>query len=1036
MALDSVMASLSGGRVNQVMDNIKEKSDIFGRVGSVIKGTISGIGENASVTFGDRKVSISKELAEGHKIGDEIEFLVEDTDGKQVALKALQQCAGISTEDSVLKSFSNTKVVRDTNQFVNLLSESDLSIDIADEVEENTKKVSRLSADDLRMLRQLGIDVTNSDLTHLMGLVNQYHAQQEGRTFVTASAEVAQAIGQAQNMSRIKDGSLKYMMDNQMEFTFANAYKAEYSAADYPVEELPAQEWEQLKPQVQELMKNAQIPVTDANLEAGKWMLVHECDVTAENFALYEQVQKFNEEGIDAVQYEKNVTQQMQVGEAWQTAPLAGSSLAQKAQEIVDGLAQTTAQEVDSLLAQKMPLTIGNLIAAGQEYMRTLQGMADNDSIRVEYNAVQQTAVDALENRTQYLQLQEIRLRLTVQSGYQIMRMGIDIEALEMSDVIDELNQLEAKQTKPLLQEEQVAVTDENIGLYQQTMTLTTAIPSLPNYTLGAVMAYEEEATITTVVQQGSRIAGSLYRSGAKGYETISGQLASYEQVMTMPRADMGDSIGKAFANMDSMLMELNLELSNENRKAVRILAYNQMEITKEQVENIKTLDNRLMSIVQNMTPETVLGMIRDGINPVEMQLDELEHEITVQKEKNGDTEEKRFSEFLYSLDKKGEITSEERKSYIGIYKLLDRITSYSDRDLGALVKGGQDITLDHLLTSYYSRKKVGTETAVDDTFGMLEQLENGSDSVRNQIESGYVHLKEVLQNKTAEEEQEVQQQLEEEIAALQDVDQDAIALVKALEQPYHPSNLLAAQNMLENSRSFYQNIALELRNRGVSEKDIRTINNDLEQSILSYLSEVDAQVTSEDTFEAASPVEDYISRMDELLMQAESMSLTAKNLSAMRQVHTMLRMNSQLCKEQQYLVPIALEQEVLTMNISVQQKGTRPEMELQVEAPAYGMVYAKVSMHEQGAELVLSGSNAATTQMLSEVLEEFVQSIAEQGIAVAGITIENVANETGQQSLLAQWALQSQEVKQESGSATAFYNVAKSMIQIVRNLG
>ena len=1040
MALDSIMASMNGGRANKVVDNITSRSDIFGRVGSVIKGTVSGIGEEASVTFGDRKVSVSKELVQDYNVGDEMEFLVEDTDGKSVALKALQDCAGISTQDSVLKSLSNTKVVRDTNQFVNLLSESDLSIDIADEVEDNAKKVSRLSADDLRMLRQLGIDVTNSDLSHLMGLVNQYHAQQEGRTFVTASAEVAQAIQKAQNMSRIKDGSLKYMMDNNMEFTYANVYKAEYSAIDYPVTELANEEWQALKPQMQELMNNIQVSVTDANLDAAKWMLAHECDVTAQNFELYATVQKFNEEGLDTAQYEKNVNQQLQVDETWQIAPLAGTSLVDKAQALVEGLANTTNQEVDTLVAQEQPITIGNLIAAGQERMRQLQGMSGDILVNAEMNVVQQTVETTEGNDAQYIKLQEIRLRLTVQSGYQIMRMGIDIEALEMNDLIDELNHLQSDETKALLQEERIAVTEHNISLYQQTMTLAGAIPSLPSYTLGTVMAYEASATITTVVQQGSMIAGSLYRSGAKGYETISGQLASYEQVMTMPRADMGDSIHKAFANMDSMMMEMNMELTDENRKAVRILAYNQMEINQDNVDAIKILDNRLMSVVQNMTPEVVLGMIRDGVNPINMNLEELEHEIAVQKEKNGDTEEKRFSEFLYSLDKKGEITSEERQSYIGIYKLLDRITSYSDRDLGALVKGGQDITLDNLLTSYYSRKKVGTETAIDDEFGMLEQLNQKDGNVRTQIESGYAYVKDVLNHKTEAEEWDVQQQLETEMSALGDVSKEAIQLVKALEQPYHPSNLLAAQNLLENTQGFYQNIAMELEKRGVESKEIHSINEELEQSLLSYLEEMDTQAEplqddiSKET--VSSPVEDYMNRMDDLLMQAESTSLTAKDLSAMKQIHTMLTMTRQLCNQQQYMVPVALEQEVLTMHVSVVQKGSEPKMELQVEAPSYGMVYVEVSLQEQGAALTLSGSNTATVQMLARTENAFVQSLAEQGLEVAQITIVNEANGNGSQLTLSDWTAAPQENKMEQGAATAFYQIAKSMIQIVRNLG
>ncbi len=42
--------------------------------------------------------------------------------------------------------------------------------------------------------------------------------------------------------------------------------------------------------------------------------------------------------------------------------------------------------------------------------------------------------------------------------------------------------------------------------------------------------------------------------------------------MMTAPRKDMGDSIQKAFRNVDDILEDLGLETNDSNRRAVRIL--------------------------------------------------------------------------------------------------------------------------------------------------------------------------------------------------------------------------------------------------------------------------------------------------------------------------------------------------------------------------------------------------------------------------------------------------------------------------------
>ena len=98
----------------------------------------------------------------------------------------------------------------------------------------------------------------------------------------------------------------------------------------------------------------------------------------------------------------------------------------------------------------------------------------------------------------------------------------------------------------------------------------------------------------------------------------------SYEAVGTEVRRDLGDSIQKAFTNVDSILLDLNMECTAQNQRAVRSLAYNQIPLTEENIVRMKEYDTRITSLMETMKPPVVAELIRRGINPLEISLDEL----------------------------------------------------------------------------------------------------------------------------------------------------------------------------------------------------------------------------------------------------------------------------------------------------------------------------------------------------------------------------------------------------------------------------
>ena len=127
---------------------------------------------------------------------------------------------------------------------------------------------------------------------------------------------------------------------------------------------------------------------------------------------------------------------------------------------------------------------------------------------------------------------------------------------------------------------------------------------------------------------------------------------ATYAAVGTEVRKDLGDSMSKAFSNVDDILEDLNLEVSESNEKAVRILAYNSMEINEESVTSMKASSELVARTFSNMTPRVVAEIIKRGENPLDMKMSELK-EMTeqIKVEIGSDAEDESFARFLYKAD-------------------------------------------------------------------------------------------------------------------------------------------------------------------------------------------------------------------------------------------------------------------------------------------------------------------------------------------------------------------------------------------------
>lgn len=285
------------------------------------------------------------------------------------------------------------------------------------------------------------------------------------------------------------------------------------------------------------------------------------------------------------------------------------------------------------------------------------------------------------------------------------------------------LKQQENKYYGALFGESSVAASDDRVRMYNNVCDIFNQMKQQPAYVLTL------ESADDTVYE--------LYTAGKAMKQSLEAAASGYETLMTSPRADMGDSISKAFQNVDDILKELQIDTSESNRRAVRILAYNSTDITEDNIKQIKSVDEQVQRAFSDMTPAVTIEMIKRGISPLDMSMSDISETARRIKSENPDERDEKFSEFLWKLEKKNEISEEERDSYIGIYRLISQVEQSDGAVIGSLVNQGADITMKNLLTAVRVRGKSAMDYKVDDTFAGVDSVSSGI-KIDSQIESAY----------------------------------------------------------------------------------------------------------------------------------------------------------------------------------------------------------------------------------------------------------------------------------------------------------
>lgn len=606
--------------------------------------------------------------------------------------------------------------------------------------------------------------------------------------------------------------------------------------------------------------------------------------------------------------------------------------------------------------------------------------------------------------------VEEIRLQMTVASAARLLRNGISVDTTELSQLVEDLKLQQQKRNEVLFGTGSV---EENAGkekLWSETKDIVNQLPDMPAALVGKI-SMRSSYTLNIAFEQGS-ILRTAYEAAGDSYEAlmtsplpgndnsgasrdainISARVnyaaaeASYEALWTSPRADLGDSITKAFRNVDDLLLENGMEVTPENEKAVRILGYNHMEINAASIERVREASLQLTGVISRLTPAATLDLIRADYNPLEMNLEQLERFLN---ERDSDPlkELEKYSNFLVRMQENKEMTKEEQESYIGIYRMLHQIEKRDGAALGAVLNRGGEITFRNLLSSVQSFRQQGKEFVMDDSFGLLDQVVTKGVSVTEQIASAFTG-----QTKKPEQSTDV----------ISDISSDALRLLENTGVRITLDEMSAANRLVTDRGGFYRKAATRLEEakgnsaaanagKAVPAGNTLEIPNASGDSAKESLSDIfsDFDEISEKMQSALTDKDSAVNAFREMsagLQRALERSIgQVDNPLDMREITLAMKQISfagKMAERESYEIPMRLGNEITSVNVHlVRNRQKNPFVSIYTDSERFGKLQATFRQTGEAITGYITADQKTVLKELENKFASFKEKLTENNI-------------------------------------------------------
>lgn len=777
-------------------------------------------------------------------------------------------------------------------------------------------------------------------------------------------AAVEKAWNMASELETPTEGAYQYMVDNELEPEIWNFYLAENSGADaadhsgnIPQKSMDYLADENMLRQIDQVLEQAGYEPDEENRQAAQWLLERRLPLTAESLNRLKQLQ-------EAV------------------VPVTEESFAAAAAEAI----ASGKEPIYADLSQEGQ-------AGGTVYEKAVEVL---DYYRAQYEALERPDFADREEAEKWLRqqgdvtarkhLEEIRLRMTAEVNVKLLKSGFSIDTAPMEELIEALREAEKAVAERYFPADGEAVSKyEN---WNQTNAVMRELPGLPAQLLGTVRLYDADGEDATVLERFHAEGTALQQTYEKAGE-------SYESLMTAPRPDLGDSMHKAFGNVEELVRELGLEPDEENCRAVRILGYNHMEITEENINRVKEADAQVRTLIEKLTPAATLQMIRDGVNPLEQSFAQL-NEYFDNLPSSFQEQAQSYSRYLYGLEQNKQITEQEREAYIGVYRLLHQIERRDGAAVGGVLNTQAELQFANLLSAVRSGNFGHMDVKATDELGVLRELVRTAEnkSITEQIAAGY------------EREQLAQ------LRRVTETEQAAVAMLERGELPATAENLLAAQELVEDARNPFK----ALRRKA---------------------EELWEQLSDKESFQA-----EYEETVTEMQAETEELALdmaeTSLDVRALQMNHRQLSIMGSLSRNEEYVLSMYVGDELAAVHLTLERGGAQKGgISISVDFGENSHVEAKLQVKDGRVDGFLLGKTSEEVTKLRETSDIFYNLLNEnaslnlEAVKLPVVSRGNI-NVTGTSETASQGEGASQEKRSSFDNGT-LYRVAKLFLQAIK---
>lgn len=763
--------------------------------------------------------------------------------------------------------------------------------------------------------------------------------------------EIAGIYEKVNGIEEITDGMCDYILRNAIEPTVDNLYRVRYSSAEMPIQESGyfVDEYGHIVKEGGNIEENdyyinkIKDIISDLNVEGdeevkryideGKWIVDSRILLTKNNLETLHDLRNIELPMRDE-DIAKAIANAVERGVGVEKTDLSKKDnlleRAVKAKEVID---KASDDDVETLISQNKEITIENLAAVAG----SLSGNKENsDNTEV--------------IRNQRI-LAEARLRMTVEANYQMIKRGVSIETVALEETVNTLKALEEKVSRDFFGNDTAVAADKN-QFWKETQKAIIELPYLPAKAIGDVAKSENPFTLKLT-----------YEAGIAIKEQFEKAMTSYESVSTEVRADLGDNIKKAFGNIESILEDEGLENSELNKKAVRILGYSEIEISKDNIIDIANKQSALNRVIQKMNPMATLQLIRDGVNPLEISMDELEEKLDNML-KNGDNPADSYARFLSKLDRKGDITENEREAYIGIYRLLDKVEKSDGKALGDLSKAEAEINFKNLLTALRTGKAQGLDIKLDEKTGELINDSGYQFDISEQIARGFINLME-----DDNQDLYIQRELESYREDIKKTDKSAIEKLELVGEKASPENIRAMSEILSNNEDYGP--WKKLRDYAKSLEG-----NKLNEAMKNIVDEFNDEEAANKAYEeVVKEANDAIGRI------SESEVREYLDIKTLKGAFKQIGLVSKLTSEENYEIPVDVDGEILNMRVKITHKSQKEgKVFASFNNEKFGSILGQFGLKNGTLQALIAGDSEKGLENL-KAIENFEENFKDAGI-------------------------------------------------------